>query len=688
MSGLTPDKQKRRRPKNWPRYIKQPRKFELNESSLWHPYLQENGYVILKGVLSVQECRVAMGLVFDYLEELNTGINRHDPSTWGKENWPDQLDAGILPWYGVGQSKAMWYVRGKASVRKAFATIWGGEQLLTSFDGMCLFRPWGRDPSWKTASNWYHVDQHPIHKPRFECVQSLVNLLPSSEHTGGNVLIPRSHKTVLAHLRGAYPDALSKLPKGDDFFAIPSDDAILRGSGSGGGDEPVNEPVMLAMGCGDMLMWDSRLIHASMPAPSLHSARTAASGMAASVAAAEESERKGRLGGGSGGGGTVLVEVEDGEGGQVGGADGAVDGWCGEYGGGGEYIGGAGCAEGEDGSNEGREGEEWEYEHEAEQKEEGFVEELVCSPRNNSGGAGAASGCDGAGAAGAASGGSAGSAGSGSGSGGGSGSIGSGRMRTSWVWVPCKDLSLQGSSCSSSSSSSSSTVQEVGQKEEEGQEEEGQTEKGLQEEGVQKEERQEEERQEEERQEEERQEEDLEQPVKQDSVNTPPSNPAAVSRLDGSAGDGGDGAACGGGDVGGGDGDVGDGGDDDGDGGGGGVGRERAARSSDARSSDDTSISDASIGNEIASKILLEAAAVRAARAAAAGTAAGNRIAGHDLSPTTDGSPLPPLAPLAPLPPLAPIAPLAPIDDPMAYGLLRAAMFVCMTPREKAPQEV
>jgi hypothetical protein len=222
-----PKVEKRNPRKNY-RYVKRPRKFELSESSLWHTYLQENGYVILKGALSVRECRVALDLVFDYLEALDTGIDRHDPSTWGQENWPDHLGAGILPWYGVGQSKAMWYVRSKAAVRKAFQTIWGGEELLTSFDGMCLFRPWGRDPSWKTASNWYHVDQHPIHQPRFECVQGLVNLLPTSEHTGGNVLIPRSHKTILAHLRKAYPDALSALPQGEDFFEIPADDSILQ----------------------------------------------------------------------------------------------------------------------------------------------------------------------------------------------------------------------------------------------------------------------------------------------------------------------------------------------------------------------------------------------------------------------------------------------------------------------------
>ena len=73
-----PKVEKRNPRKNY-RYVKRPRKFELSESSLWHTYLQENGYVILKGALSVRECRVALDLVFDYLEALDTGIDRHDP---------------------------------------------------------------------------------------------------------------------------------------------------------------------------------------------------------------------------------------------------------------------------------------------------------------------------------------------------------------------------------------------------------------------------------------------------------------------------------------------------------------------------------------------------------------------------------------------------------------------------------
>ena len=44
-------------------------------------YLQEYGYVVIKNVLSKQESNTAINLIWDYLEELNTGINRNDYRT-------------------------------------------------------------------------------------------------------------------------------------------------------------------------------------------------------------------------------------------------------------------------------------------------------------------------------------------------------------------------------------------------------------------------------------------------------------------------------------------------------------------------------------------------------------------------------------------------------------------------------
>ena len=44
-------------------------------------------------------------------------------------------------------------------VKEAFANILGDDNLLTSFDGANVFRPWKYDASWKTKQSWFHTDQ-------------------------------------------------------------------------------------------------------------------------------------------------------------------------------------------------------------------------------------------------------------------------------------------------------------------------------------------------------------------------------------------------------------------------------------------------------------------------------------------------------------------------------------------------
>ena len=217
-------------------------------------YLDEYGYVVIKNALSSEEAQKTIDLLWDYLEELGTGIDRKDPATWGNDNWPTCAHGGIMPSYGIGHSKAQWFVRGVPNVKKAFAKIWDTEELLSSFDGVSLWRPWNINQDWKTESgqSWFHIDQHPISKPGKHCVQGLVNLLPTSEKIGGNVVIPRSHK-FFENIPNEYEERLSRLPLDVDHFRFPNDDPKLTSETA----------VMCHMEPGDMLLWDSRTIHCS-----------------------------------------------------------------------------------------------------------------------------------------------------------------------------------------------------------------------------------------------------------------------------------------------------------------------------------------------------------------------------------------------------------------------------------------
>jgi hypothetical protein len=54
----------------------------------------------------------------------------------------------------VGQSKFNWTVRGNANVQKIFSKIWNTDDLITSYDGFGVFRPYQYNSDWKTKSGY------------------------------------------------------------------------------------------------------------------------------------------------------------------------------------------------------------------------------------------------------------------------------------------------------------------------------------------------------------------------------------------------------------------------------------------------------------------------------------------------------------------------------------------------------
>jgi hypothetical protein len=171
-------------------------------------FLEEQGFAVVESALSAEEAAHALTLTWDYLESGGTGIDRADPSTWAEGQWPFGAIGGNA---GIGHSEQLWYIRGCPGVKQAWATIYGTEDLITSYDGMSLFRPWTVEPSWRTDGPWYHTDQSPFPPPDHTTdpafdpeaavygserhyVQGFVNLLENTPLTGGNVVIPGSHR--------------------------------------------------------------------------------------------------------------------------------------------------------------------------------------------------------------------------------------------------------------------------------------------------------------------------------------------------------------------------------------------------------------------------------------------------------------------------------------------------------------
>ena len=163
----------------------------------------------------------------------------------------DAIDATPRRWFGIGQSPFLWFVRTRPRVAAAYRQAWGLQDdaaLATSFDGCCAWRP-----GQVTRSGWLHVDQDALRGNQREMLQGLVHLTaPVSESTGGLVLVDRSHRTVFPRLVSDYGDALKATH--EDYFELGADDAAYAG--------PV---ICCRLAPGDLIIWDSRVAHASHP---------------------------------------------------------------------------------------------------------------------------------------------------------------------------------------------------------------------------------------------------------------------------------------------------------------------------------------------------------------------------------------------------------------------------------------
>merc|ERR1719146_504881 len=97
----------------------------LEDNLEWTEHLNENGVVVLKGVLPMDDVEKARSLYWDWLESLGSGLHRDDASTWTNEAWPgikvsgDDSGLGFTTGHGGGHSKASWFLRAHPRVTRA-----------------------------------------------------------------------------------------------------------------------------------------------------------------------------------------------------------------------------------------------------------------------------------------------------------------------------------------------------------------------------------------------------------------------------------------------------------------------------------------------------------------------------------------------------------------------------------------
>jgi hypothetical protein len=220
-------------------------------------YLSSEGYVIIANVASASEIHETVSLFWDFMENIELGIKRHDVSTWS--SWPGMEQVGIIHEYGVGQARFAWNVRSFPRVKKAFSAIWETDDLISSFDATGAFRPsFGRYAEWKTAPVWFHTDQSPVKQGR-HAVQGFVSLFDSDQTTGGLVVLPGSHlrhQNYTNRILDGYDPLQRKMYESRDYVSVPADDPILAAIASR----------FVSCRAGDLVLWDSRTVHCNTPA--------------------------------------------------------------------------------------------------------------------------------------------------------------------------------------------------------------------------------------------------------------------------------------------------------------------------------------------------------------------------------------------------------------------------------------
>ncbi|KAG8161268.1 hypothetical protein KVR01_009532 [Diaporthe batatas] len=203
----------------------------------WRDQLINNGYVVLKSVVSPERAGYYLDSIFDWLETFPFGFRKDDPSTWGPGHLPAHIKGGMYHAYSVAHERFFWEARMEPAIIDAFAKLWQTKDLLVSFDGVNLTLPAkDREP----VIAWPH------------CVQGILNLTTNGPNDGGLIVLKGSSKL------------------NEDFFRTHNKQRETWGPADWFGFTPEEVEWFNERGCaavkvcaepGDLILWDSRTVH-------------------------------------------------------------------------------------------------------------------------------------------------------------------------------------------------------------------------------------------------------------------------------------------------------------------------------------------------------------------------------------------------------------------------------------------
>ncbi|HXU94717.1 MAG TPA: phytanoyl-CoA dioxygenase family protein [Gallionella sp.] len=195
----------------------------LSEDDLafWH----ENGYVVVRNAVSVEDCRAAEAAIFEYL-----GMDSDDPDSW--------YGGDHTFWVSLFQHPALVRNRAAPRIHKAFEQVWGTSDLWVTVDRSSLNRPQRGDMDISGPSR-LHWDVS-VALPIPFGVQGVLYLNDVSAEQGAFRCVPGFHRRM--------PQWIESLEPGQDPRAQD-----LESLG----------PVPVTGSAGDFVLWHHALPHGS-----------------------------------------------------------------------------------------------------------------------------------------------------------------------------------------------------------------------------------------------------------------------------------------------------------------------------------------------------------------------------------------------------------------------------------------
>ena len=199
----------------------------LDESDI--SFWNENGYLIIRNVISGQDCEDTINAICDFID-----IERDDPSTWYNDHPARQ---GIM--VQLFQHPALEKNRLSAKIRKAYEQLWSRKDLWVNTDRVGFNPP--ETSSWKFPGPKMHWDVS-LAMPIPFGLQGILYLADTASNQGVFTLVPGFHNKIESWL-GSLPPSVN--PRNEDIYAL--------------GTKPIEAKA------GDFIIWHQALPHGSSP---------------------------------------------------------------------------------------------------------------------------------------------------------------------------------------------------------------------------------------------------------------------------------------------------------------------------------------------------------------------------------------------------------------------------------------